>query len=105
MPGLGSNTNGNNTNSAALGSPLQGMGPNGLPRGLVEHFPMKGPLKLSEYQARLVTSNGTQSVYLSGSGCTVRYAYVTQRGYYPDVRPPSFSSPGLPFMQRPAIYK
>lgn len=65
--------------------PAQGMDEGGIPRGLLAHFPANGPLKLSQYMERLVTSNGTQSVYLSGSGCTVRYAYVTQRGYYPDV--------------------
>jgi serine/threonine protein phosphatase PrpC len=31
-----------------------------------------------------VTSEGTQSVTLPRSGYTIRYAYVSQRGYYPD---------------------
>ena len=83
MPAFGVN-NGNNV--------VQGLDESGVPRGLVAHFPTSGPLKLSEYRERLVTSNGTQSVYLESSGCTCKYAYVTQRGYYPEVTPPPCSS-------------
>ncbi|KAF8060315.1 protein phosphatase 2C [Scenedesmus sp. PABB004] len=43
-----------------------------------------GPLTAREYKARLVTSEGTQCVTLPRSGYTIRYAYVSQRGYYPD---------------------
>lgn len=43
-----------------------------------------GPLTAKDYKERLVTSEGTQSVYLPRSGYTIRYAYVSQRGYYPD---------------------
>jgi hypothetical protein len=42
------------------------------------------PLTAREYKERLVTSEGTQSVTLPRSGYTIRYAYVSQRGYYPD---------------------
>mmetsp|Transcript_42698 Transcript_42698/g.101361 ORF Transcript_42698/g.101361 Transcript_42698/m.101361 type:complete len:1069 (-) Transcript_42698:82-3288(-) len=57
---------------------------NEAPHSWTSHFPSSGPLKLAEYQDRLVTSNGTQTVYLASCGCTLRYAYVTQRGYYPE---------------------
>lgn len=70
--------------SQAQSRPAQGLDADGTPLGLTAHFPKTGPLKLAEYKERLVTSNGTQSVYLAGSGCTLRYAYVTQRGYYPE---------------------
>lgn len=43
-----------------------------------------GPLTAKDYKERLVTSEGTQSVSLPRSGYTIRYAYVSQRGYYPD---------------------
>jgi len=77
MPGLGAKMPGDNT-------VMQGLDESGVPRGLTAHFPTTGPLKLSEYKERLVTSNGTQSAYLESSSCTCRYAYVTQRGYYPE---------------------
>jgi hypothetical protein len=43
-----------------------------------------GPLTAKEYKERLVTSEGTQSVTLPRANYTIRYAYVSQRGYYPD---------------------
>lgn len=43
-----------------------------------------GPLTAKDYKERLVSSEGTQSVFLPQSGYTLRYAYVSQRGYYPD---------------------
>eukprot|EP00878_Enallax_costatus_P011720 GHUV01012235.1.p2 GENE.GHUV01012235.1~~GHUV01012235.1.p2 ORF type:complete len:150 (+),score=9.45 GHUV01012235.1:418-867(+) len=43
-----------------------------------------GPLTAKDYKGRLVTSEGTQCVHLPRSGYTIRYAYVSQRGYYPD---------------------
>lgn len=43
-----------------------------------------GPLTAKDYKGRLVTSEGTQCVHLPRSGYTIRYAYVNQRGYYPD---------------------
>lgn len=43
-----------------------------------------GPLTAKDYKERLVSSEGTQTVFLPHSGYTIRYAYVSQRGYYPD---------------------
>lgn len=48
------------------------------------YLPSTGPLTAKEYKERLTTSEGTQTVYLPGAGYTIRYAYVSQRGYYPD---------------------
>jgi hypothetical protein len=48
------------------------------------YLPSTGPLTAKEYKERLVTSEGTQTVYLPESKYTIRYAYVSQRGYYPD---------------------
>ncbi|KAI8469911.1 MAG: phosphatase 2C-like domain-containing protein [Monoraphidium minutum] len=48
------------------------------------YLPSTGPLTAKQYKERLTTSEGTQSVHLPGSGYTIRYAYVSQRGYYPD---------------------
>eukprot|EP00798_Chlamydomonas_sp_ICE-L_P016616 gene16616-22859_t len=46
--------------------------------------PTTGPLTAKDYKARLTTSEGTQTIYYPTSGYTIRYAYVTQRGLYPD---------------------
>jgi len=46
--------------------------------------PAGGPLTAKEYKERLVTSEGTQAVYLPHANYTLCYAYVSQRGYYPD---------------------
>lgn len=48
------------------------------------YLPSTGPLTAKEYKERLTSSEGTQSVHLPESGYTIRYAYVSQRGYYPD---------------------
>lgn len=48
------------------------------------YLPDTGPLTAREYKERLVTSGGTRVVELPGSGYAIRYAYVSQRGYYPD---------------------
>ncbi len=48
------------------------------------YLPSTGPLTAKEYKERLTTSDGTQTVHLPQSGYTIRYAYVSQRGYYPD---------------------
>jgi hypothetical protein len=48
------------------------------------YLPSTGPLTAKEYKERLVTSEGTQTVYLPESKYSIRYAYVSQRGYYPD---------------------
>ena len=47
-------------------------------------MPTNGPLNAKEYKSRLSSSEGTQSLYFPSSGYTIRYAFVTQRGYYPD---------------------
>lgn len=47
-------------------------------------LPSTGPLNPKEYKERLDTSNGTISYTLPSSGFSIRYAYVSQRGYYPD---------------------
>ncbi|CAG9464564.1 unnamed protein product [Pedinophyceae sp. YPF-701] len=43
-----------------------------------------GPLTAAEYKQRLTTSGGVRSWYLPNAGYTVKYAYVSQRGLYPD---------------------
>lgn len=48
------------------------------------YLPSTGPLTAKEYKERLTTSDGTQTVYLPESRYSIRYAYVSQRGYYPD---------------------
>ncbi|KAK9829289.1 hypothetical protein WJX72_004963 [[Myrmecia] bisecta] len=55
-----------------------------LPGGLSFHLPTTGPLNTEEYKSRLLCSDGTETVYLPSSGCTVKYAYVSQRGFYPE---------------------
>lgn len=47
-------------------------------------LPTSGPLNAKDYKSRLQSSEGTQSLYFPQSGYTIRFAYVTQRGYYPD---------------------
>jgi hypothetical protein len=47
-------------------------------------LPSTGPLTAKQYKERLSTSEGTLSVTLPVSGYTIRYAYVSQRGFYPD---------------------
>lgn len=47
-------------------------------------FPDMGPLTTESYRRRLETSQGTQEVKLPKSGVQIRYAWVSQRGYYPD---------------------
>lgn len=54
-----------------------------LPASLLAHLPTTGPLSANDYQSRLLTTGGTQTVHLP-SGYTIRYAYVSQRGYYPE---------------------
>jgi hypothetical protein len=50
---------------------------------LLAHLPTTGPLSAKEYKARLATSEGTQTVHFPKTGITLRYAFVSQRGYYP----------------------
>jgi hypothetical protein len=55
------------------------------PHIFLPHNPVAGgPLTAKEYKERLVTSEGTQSVQLPRANYSIRYAYVSQRGYYPD---------------------
>lgn len=53
-------------------------------RGVGVYLPQTGPLTAKDYKERLSSSNGTQSAYLPGAGYLIRWAYVSQRGYYPD---------------------
>lgn len=55
-----------------------------LAAGISVFLPTTGPLTAKAYKERLVSSEGTQTVYLPQTGYTLRYAYVSQRGYYPD---------------------
>lgn len=55
-----------------------------LPAGLSFHLPTTGPLSPQEFRQRLVCSAGTQEVHLPVSGYTLKYAYVSFRGYYPE---------------------
>jgi serine/threonine protein phosphatase PrpC len=55
-----------------------------LTAGLATFLPTGGPLTAKDYKERLVSSGGTQTYDLPHSGYTVRYAYVSQRGFYPD---------------------
>jgi hypothetical protein len=48
------------------------------------YLPSTGPLTAKEYKERLTTSDGTRTVFLPESRYTIKYAYVSQRGYYPD---------------------
>ena len=69
-----------------------GGGPGGggsldIPDALVHLLPRDdegGPLTRAEFRARLLSSAGTQAVSLPGAGFTVRYAFASLRGYYPE---------------------
>lgn len=52
--------------------------------GVLSVYLTGGPLTAKDYKERLVSSEGTQTVFMPQSGYTIRYAYVSQRGYYPD---------------------
>lgn len=54
------------------------------PEDLDFFFPDMGPLTTEAYRKRLETSKGTQEVQLPKSGVRLRYAWASQRGYYPD---------------------
>ena len=43
-----------------------------------------GPLSKAEYSSRVVTSEGTRTISIEKYGYKIRYAYVSQRGYYPE---------------------
>lgn len=52
--------------------------------GVLSVYLTGGPLTAKDYKERLVSSEGTQTVFMPQSGYTIRYAFVSQRGYYPD---------------------
>eukprot|EP00195_Chlamydomonas_chlamydogama_P010756 CAMPEP_0202906016 /NCGR_PEP_ID=MMETSP1392-20130828/37031_1 /ASSEMBLY_ACC=CAM_ASM_000868 /TAXON_ID=225041 /ORGANISM="Chlamydomonas chlamydogama, Strain SAG 11-48b" /LENGTH=1079 /DNA_ID=CAMNT_0049594355 /DNA_START=194 /DNA_END=3430 /DNA_ORIENTATION=- len=53
-------------------------------QGLSVYLPTSGPLTAKDYKSRLASSEGTQTLYFPQHGFTLRYAFVSQRGYYPD---------------------
>ena len=55
-----------------------------LPAGLSFHLPTTGPLSPQDFRQRLVCSAGAQEVHLPVSDYTLKYAYVSFRGYYPE---------------------
>ena len=55
-----------------------------LPAGLSFHLPTTGPLSPQEFRQRIVCSAGTQEVQLPTSEYTLKYPYVSFRGYYPE---------------------
>ena len=69
--GLGADGNGGNAGG--------GGGVNASP-----YLPSFGPLSAREYKARLASSEGTQVLDFPSAGFSIRYAFVSQRGLYPD---------------------
>jgi hypothetical protein len=73
-----------------VGGPGMGLGPGGVggPAGQPglggPYLPSFGPLSAREYKARLASSEGTQVIDFPSAGFSVRYAFVSQRGLYPD---------------------
>ncbi|KAK9828313.1 hypothetical protein WJX74_008438 [Apatococcus lobatus] len=55
-------------------------------QGFPLQLPPTSPLTPSEYRERLVACEGEQSCRLPQAGCLLRYAFVTQRGFYPEAR-------------------
>jgi hypothetical protein len=51
---------------------------------IANYLPTTGPLTAKDYKSRLASSEGTQTLYFPHSRITIRYAFVSQRGYYPD---------------------
>ena len=51
--------------------------------GVTLYLPRDGPLKPTDYRARLESSDQPQTVLLPRSNYSITYAYVSQRGYYP----------------------
>ncbi|GAX81252.1 hypothetical protein CEUSTIGMA_g8684.t1 [Chlamydomonas eustigma] len=47
-------------------------------------LPTTGPLNAKDYKSRLTSSEGAQTIYFPSCNYTIRFAFVTQRGYYPD---------------------
>lgn len=52
--------------------------------GVEVYLPTGGPLTAKDYKSRLASSEGTQTLYFPNCGINIRYAFVSQRGYYPD---------------------
>jgi hypothetical protein len=61
-----------------------GAGPDPPGANSSPYLPSFGPLSAREYKARLASSEGTQVLDFPGAGFSVRYAFVSQRGLYPD---------------------
>ncbi|KAG2485550.1 hypothetical protein HYH03_015717 [Edaphochlamys debaryana] len=57
---------------------------NNYDAGVLSVYLTGGPLTAKDYKERLVSSEGTQTVFMPQSSYTIRYAFVSQRGYYPD---------------------
>jgi len=55
-----------------------------LPDDLVSLLPLDGPLSLDEFRARLLSTDGTQHALLERAGLSLRYAFVSFRGLYPE---------------------
>ncbi|CAL5228982.1 g12217 [Coccomyxa viridis] len=55
-----------------------------LPLEMVEFLPQTGPLSRADYHKRLYSTDGAQEVIFQGVGLSLRYAFVSQRGYYPE---------------------
>jgi serine/threonine protein phosphatase PrpC len=58
-----------------------------IPDALAHLLPTEaegGPLSPEAFRARLLSSAGTQTVALPGAGFSVRYAFASLRGYYPE---------------------
>ena len=55
-----------------------------LPRELWALLLTDGPLAPPDLAARILTSGGTRVLPLPGAGFSVRYAFATLRGFYPE---------------------
>lgn len=80
--GCCSSTQGGAESEVAKRSPLDRA--TQLPAGLSFHLPTTGPLSPQEFRQRLVCSAGTQEVHIPTSDYTLKFAYVSFRGYYPE---------------------
>ncbi|KAA6426622.1 MAG: phosphatase 2C and cyclic nucleotide-binding kinase domain-containing -like [Trebouxia sp. A1-2] len=80
--GCCSSTQGGANSEAAKRPPLDRA--TQLPAGLSFHLPTTGPLSPQDFRQRLVCSAGTQEVHLPTSDFTLKFAYVSFRGYYPE---------------------
>jgi len=88
-PGMPGGGPGGGAGPGGAGAPGSLGGPDGLmmggPGGGPDaYLPSCGPLSAREYKARLASSEGTQSLDFPQAGYSLRYAFVSQRGLYPD---------------------